>query len=365
MHGSALVSIQHITGEALPVLKRVGDEVPAGAVNSDGALVVESIRSSEDSTPARIARLTEAAQNRRPAVSRLLDSVGDRYSKAILAVTALTMVCGPLVFGWPFLGRGGAMYRAFAFLSAAAPCALLMAPLVYVAAIGACARRGVLVRGGVTFDALAECGTVALDKTGTITSGRMKCVSIRRVFGDSDGLNGSSESPGLNGDVRNGGLNGGGLNGGFGGRVPAYVGAMNAEETPESGVAVAERSGEVGDSDPASASANTTDFRSLPARVSRRVGHRGVAGAGRDAPHRARRPRHRGGPATGCASGGCGERLSGRRGMRGGGPGCARRRPRGWRMATGPRRAAPRGWRGSGTPTGRARFCATRARGGR
>ncbi|ACO66589.1 p-type ATPase superfamily, partial [Micromonas commoda] len=186
VHGSALVSIQHITGEALPVLKRVGDEVPAGAVNSDGALVVESIRSSEDSTPARIARLTEAAQNRRPAVSRLLDSVGDRYSKAILAVTALTMVCGPLVFGWPFLGRGGAMYRAFAFLSAAAPCALLMAPLVYVAAIGACARRGVLVRGGVTFDALAECGTVALDKTGTITSGRMKCVSIRRVFGDSD-----------------------------------------------------------------------------------------------------------------------------------------------------------------------------------
>ena len=263
MHGSALVSIQHITGEALPVLKRVGDEVPAGAVNSDGALVVESIRSSEDSTPARIARLTEAAQNRRPAVSRLLDSVGDRYSKAILAVTALTMVCGPLAFGWPFLGRGGAMYRAFAFLSAAAPCALLMAPLVYVAAIGACARRGVLVRGGVTFDALAECGTVALDKTGTITSGRMKCVSIRRVFGDSDGLNGSSESPGLNGDVRNGGLNGGGLNGGFGSRVPAYVGAMNAEETPESGVAVAERSGEVGDSDPASASANTTDFRVL------------------------------------------------------------------------------------------------------
>ena len=263
MHGSALVSIQHITGEALPVLKRVGDEVPAGAVNSDGALVVESIRSSEDSTPARIARLTEAAQNRRPAVSRLLDSVGDRYSKAILAVTALTMVCGPLVFGWPFLGRGGAAYRAFAFLSAAAPCALLMAPLVYVAAIGACARRGVLVRGGVTFDALAECGTVALDKTGTITSGRMKCVSIKRVFDDFDV---AGSNPGLNGDVRNGGTNGGSNGdsngGGVGGRVPAYVGAMNAEETsrgvtdePETGtgVAIAERNS-LADSDPASAS---------------------------------------------------------------------------------------------------------------
>ena len=180
-----MVSIQHITGEALPVVKRVGDEIPAGAVNSDGALVVRSTRSAEDSTPARIARLTEAAQNRRPAVSRLLDAFGDKYSRAILAFTALVMVVGPLALGWPLTGRGGAMYRAFAFLSAAAPCALLMSPLVYVAAVGACARRGVLVRGGVTFDALAECGVVALDKTGTITSGRMRCASVEApLFGD-------------------------------------------------------------------------------------------------------------------------------------------------------------------------------------
>ena len=184
VHGSALVSIQHITGEALPVTKRVGDEVSAGAVNNDGALVVRSLRSAEDSTPARIARLTEAAQNRRPTVSRLLDTFGDRYSKAILAVTALTMVVGPLALGWPLMGRGGAMYRAFAFLSAAAPCALLMAPLVYVAAVGACARRGVLVRGGVTFDTLAECGVVALDKTGTITTGRMMCSSVKRAYAE-------------------------------------------------------------------------------------------------------------------------------------------------------------------------------------
>ncbi len=181
MHGSAFVSIQHITGEALPVSKRVGDEIPAGAVNSDGALVVKALRSSENSTPARIARLTEAAQNRRPSVSRLLDTFGDKYSKAILAVTAATMVLGPLLFGLPFLGKSGAMYRAFAFLSAAAPCALLMSPLVYIAAVGAAARRGVLVRGGLTLDALAEVGSVALDKTGTITTGQMSCCSVERV----------------------------------------------------------------------------------------------------------------------------------------------------------------------------------------
>ena len=153
-------------------------------MNSDGALVVRSTRSAEDSTPARIARPTEAAQNRRPAVSRLLDAFGDKYSRAILAFTALVMVVGPLALGWPLTGRGGAMYRAFAFLSAAAPCALLMSPLVYVAAVGACARRGCW-SGGVTFDALAECGVVALDKTGTITSGRMRCASVEApLFGD-------------------------------------------------------------------------------------------------------------------------------------------------------------------------------------
>ena len=180
VHGSALVSIQHITGEALPVMKRYGDEIPAGAMNTDGALVVKSLRSSEESTPARIARLTEAAQARRPKVSRLIDAIGDRYSKAILAITFISMIVAPLVLGIPFLGRSGAMYRSFAFLTAAAPCALLMSPLVYVAAIGAMARRGVLIRGGLTLDALAEVGAVALDKTGTITTGQMTCSSITR-----------------------------------------------------------------------------------------------------------------------------------------------------------------------------------------
>ena len=180
VHGSALVSIQHITGEALPTMKRYVDEIPAGAMNTDGVLVVKSLRSSEESTPARIARLTEAAQRRRPKVSRLLDDIGDRYSKAILATTFITMALAPLVLGIPFLGQGGAMYRSFAFLSAAAPCALLMSPLVYVAAIGAMARRGVLIRGGLTLDALAEVGAVALDKTGTITTGQMTCTRVTR-----------------------------------------------------------------------------------------------------------------------------------------------------------------------------------------
>ena len=73
------------------------------------------------------------------------------------------------------------MYRSFAFLSAAAPCALLMSPLVYVAAIGAMARRGILIRGGRTLDALANVNLVCLDKTGTLTLGEMSIVEIKNV----------------------------------------------------------------------------------------------------------------------------------------------------------------------------------------
>ena len=181
VHGSASVSIQHITGEALPVRRRIGDEIPAGAMNIDGVLIVKSSQSSENSTPARIAKLTERAQQRKPRVSRLIDYVGDKYSRIILFITFATMILMPVVLGVPFLGRGGAMYRSFAFLSAAAPCALVMSPLVYIAAIGAMARRGILIRGGRTLDALANVNLVCLDKTGTLTSGEMSIVGIKNV----------------------------------------------------------------------------------------------------------------------------------------------------------------------------------------
>lgn len=175
--GSALVSLERITGESLPVRKRRGDEVPAGAGTSDGALVIRTQRLASDSTPARIARLTENAQRKRPTVQAFLDRAGGIYSRAVLLATVVAMAAGPLL-GLPLLGRGGAIYRAFAFLSAAAPCALLMAPLAYVAAIASSAKRGALVRGGITLDALSDCYAVCLDKTGTLTAGVLECTSV-------------------------------------------------------------------------------------------------------------------------------------------------------------------------------------------
>ena len=193
VHGAALVSLEHITGEAAPVAKSLGDEVPAGALANDGLLVVRTLRSSADSTPARIARLTAAAQARRPRVQRLLDTLSDRYSLGVL-LAAVAIAAGGPALGVPLAGPGGATYRAFAFLSAAAPCALLMAPLAYVAAVGAAAQRGALVRGGLTLDALAECGAVALDKTGTLTTGVLALTSTERVRVGGGGADAASDA---------------------------------------------------------------------------------------------------------------------------------------------------------------------------
>jgi len=175
--GGALVSMELITGESMPVGKGVGDELPAGSENHDGVLVVRSTRTSAQSTPASIARLTMVAQKRRPRLQARLHLYTDLYSKIVLYCSLAIAVVLPF-FGLTVFGPTGSVYRAAVFLTASAPCAMVMAPVAYVAAIGAIARRGVLVRGGRVLDVLSTCRTVALDKTGTPTTGDLVCADI-------------------------------------------------------------------------------------------------------------------------------------------------------------------------------------------
>lgn len=144
VHGRALVSAEHITGEALPMLRRPGDELAAGSLNRDGLLVVRASRPAAESTPARIARMTAAAQAARPRLRSWLDVFGEAYAKAVVLASAgvlLALLAGgtPLLAG-PGAPRG-ALYRAMGLLTVASPCALVMVPLAYVSAIAAVASR--------------------------------------------------------------------------------------------------------------------------------------------------------------------------------------------------------------------------------
>lgn len=179
LEGTSSVNLVHLTGESLPLSKTVGDTLPAGARNLEAALVLEVTRTNADSTLTRIIQLVTAAAHAKPRMQRLLDRFGGPYATTIISLTFLFALALPLFFPLPYFGTEGAIYRALAFLIAASPCALILAtPTAYLSALSACARQGILLKGGVTLDALTTCRTIAFDKTGTLTTGDLLCTSF-------------------------------------------------------------------------------------------------------------------------------------------------------------------------------------------
>jgi Cd2+/Zn2+-exporting ATPase len=180
--GSSSVNLVHLTGESVPVPKTVSDEVPAGAQNLDGAITMEVTRTSNDSTLSRIIELVTQAQDAKPELQRWFDSQSRRYAITIILLAFFFAVTFPFALHMPFLGTEGSLYRALAFLIAASPCALIIAlPIAYLSAISICAKKGILMKGGVTLDALASCGAMAFDKTGTLTTGDLTCEAIESL----------------------------------------------------------------------------------------------------------------------------------------------------------------------------------------
>lgn len=180
--GASSVNLVHLTGENFPVRKQVGDEVPAGASNLEGSFKMKVSRTSTDSTIARIIRLVTQAQESRPKLQSWFDRLSRSYAITIILLAAFFAGMLPLLFDMPFLGKEGSVYRALAFLIAASPCALIIAlPIAYLSAISVCARKGILLKGGITLDALASCGCIAFDKTGTLTTGDLICVGLESI----------------------------------------------------------------------------------------------------------------------------------------------------------------------------------------
>ncbi len=174
-----------ITGEPMPVPRRVGDTVVAGAMNGTGHLRIRAERVGADTTVARITQLVAQAQAGKAPVQRLVDRISGVFVPIVMALAAFTLAL--------WLAGGAAFEPAFSaaisVLVIACPCALgLATPTALVAGTGAAARAGVLIKD---IDALERAGridTVAFDKTGTMTEGRPAVVAVRAFDGDADGL---------------------------------------------------------------------------------------------------------------------------------------------------------------------------------
>ncbi len=186
VEGQSLVNLVHLTGESQPLAKKIGDEVPAGAGNLDGTLTLRVIRTSSDSTLSRIIKLITQAQEAKPKLQQFLDRFGKWYASSIILLSALFACTLPWIFHIPYLGIEGSIYRALTFLIAASPCALIIAvPTAYLGAISSCAKKGILLKGGITLDGVASCKVVAFDKTGTLTTGKLTCTSFEQIAGPS------------------------------------------------------------------------------------------------------------------------------------------------------------------------------------
>ncbi len=180
IEGTSSVNQAPVTGESLPVDKTIGDTVFAATLNGEGALTVLATKTAADNTLARIIEMVEAAQASKAQSQRFIERFGRRYSPAVLAVGILiALIPGAMGLGWQEW-----LSRATVFIVAAAPCALVISiPITLVAAIGTAGRNGVLIKGGVHLENLANIRVVAMDKTGTLTRG-MPAVTAVEPLGD-------------------------------------------------------------------------------------------------------------------------------------------------------------------------------------
>ncbi len=184
--GSSFVNLVHLTGESAPILKKLEDEVPAGAKNLEGTLTLQVTKTSQESTLQRIVQLILQAQESKPLLENLIDRFGKWYAPLVIGLTGFFALCLPWFTEMGYGGVSGSIYRALTFLVTASPCALIIAtPMAYLSAISSCARKGILLKGGAILDKLSKCKLIAFDKTGTLTTGKLECVHIESLIPNS------------------------------------------------------------------------------------------------------------------------------------------------------------------------------------
>ncbi|GAA0387077.1 heavy metal translocating P-type ATPase [Streptomyces luteireticuli] len=168
--GSSAVDAALLTGESVPVDVTVGDAVTGATVNTSGRLVVEATRIGSDTQLARMARLVEDAQNGKAAVQRLADRISGIFVPVVLLIALGTLLTWLFATG----DTAAAFTAAVAVLIIACPCALgLATPTALMVGTGRGAQLGILIKGPEVLESTRRVDTIVLDKTGTVTTGRM------------------------------------------------------------------------------------------------------------------------------------------------------------------------------------------------
>lgn len=183
VEGNSSVDEAMISGEALPVDKKTGDRVVGGTINRQGSLVIKAEKIGADTVLARIIKLVQDAQNSRAPIQNLSDKIAGIFVPIVLVI-ALIAFSAWLIWGAPALGFSQALSAGISALVGvlviACPCALgLATPTALMVAIGRGAKQGILIKNAEALEKLRQIDVLVLDKTGTVTSGKIKVSGLQ------------------------------------------------------------------------------------------------------------------------------------------------------------------------------------------
>ena len=216
VEGESAVDQAPVTGESVPVDKRPGDEVFAGTVNQTGYVEVEVTAAAGADTLSRIVTLVEDAQSNRTDREQFVERFANYYTPVVVGLALLTAVGPPLLIdGTLTVGAAGYAHtfvggwetwfvRGLTLVVLACPCAFVIStPVSVVSGVTSAANHGVLIKGGDRLEAMGSVGAVALDKTGTVTTGELRVTDVVPLGGNSEadvlrcarGLESRSEHP--------------------------------------------------------------------------------------------------------------------------------------------------------------------------
>ena len=187
IEGHSAVDESMITGESMPVEKKVGDMVMGSTVNKEGMLLIRAAKVGSDTMLSQIVRLVEDAMGRKPPMQRLVDKVAGYFAFVVIGVAVATFI------GWYFASPGSehivatALIPAVAILVVACPCALgLATPTAVMVGMGKAAQNGVIFKSGEALEMLGKTQVAVFDKTGTLTEGRPQVTDIINVESNAD-----------------------------------------------------------------------------------------------------------------------------------------------------------------------------------
>jgi len=179
--GNSSVNESPLTGESVPLSKKIGSQVYAGTINLDGFMEVKVTKHSNETLIARVVKLVQESQKNKSPTEKFVDRFARRYTPTVITLAFLTAILPPLLFG---ASLDTWVYRAFILLVVSCPCALAIStPVSMVSAITGAARNGVLVKSAGAIENISKLNVIAFDKTGTLTCGKLAVMDILPIDG--------------------------------------------------------------------------------------------------------------------------------------------------------------------------------------